>query len=605
MVQNIYKKALDWQDRKKAKTIDISMDRLQLLNKEVSIDKNDILNILYDSNETISYSIDFLNRKNKNWDYKITSKDINDSYQKIYPELERIWFLNSTNNNIINKSKTASWINSQFVIASDNTTFLQEFDEASLWEDLFINGVADDSDYDLQVDIQNLWDLLFESFIAPVETVFYKMPPINKWSSSNSNNISNDNQQLIDILQNAIIQSANINTWVITNWWWQTQTTQSTTNQNTNSVPKSTTLNDSSLQNFVQDNSLSQKSTNQVEGIQWDICSEWVSEWQISSEETDTIDQDELENYLAQTQQQIDNYNNIYPTTIPNISNNPALIWMTSNEANQFIENYISDLFDVESTESCLNSCNSLPIDDRAICQIQCLCFSMVWPNNPDIRVQSMNEMLKLRFCMVPAESTAIPRWRNIYSLDDILNRIYSNMYNLINNWEMTKYQKTKEYIDNPIADLKFDKIISFQMNLNIKPIFNNKSAIAKKDQKETYIQKLEKATGKEQNLGVDYNKYLVIQDTAKNKAYKQYWSDFENYQENYKKELEKLESRKDNPTATNIKTASLSSIMADEKSKSLTTIAEFLSQNLKFREQTEKEIQNLNNIIFFLQSKL
>ncbi|HCY21604.1 TPA: hypothetical protein DIC40_07330 [Patescibacteria group bacterium] len=57
----------------------------------------------------------------------------------------------------------------------------------------------------------------------------------------------------------------------------------------------------------------------------------------------------------------------------------------------------------------------------------------------------------------------------------------------------MVKFQKTKEFLDNPIAEFSFSKLISFQINLNMKPIFNNKSAIAKKDQKETSIQKLEK----------------------------------------------------------------------------------------------------------------
>ncbi|HCY21605.1 TPA: hypothetical protein DIC40_07335 [Patescibacteria group bacterium] len=83
---------------------------------------------------------------------------------------------------------------------------------------------------------------------------------------------------------------------------------------------------------------------------------------------------------------------------------------MTPSQTNQFIEQYIEDLFKVESTESCIKNCSSLPLSERTVCQIQCLCFTMSWPKDPDIRVKSMNEMLKLRFCMVPAKSMAIPK---------------------------------------------------------------------------------------------------------------------------------------------------------------------------------------------------
>ncbi|HCY21606.1 TPA: hypothetical protein DIC40_07340 [Patescibacteria group bacterium] len=89
---------------------------------------------------------------------------------------------------------------------------MTKFNEATVGEDLFINGVEDDSDYDLQIDIENIGNLLFESFIAPIETVFYKLPPNKSGSSSNNNvNTSTDKQDLINILQNTLT-SPSINT---------------------------------------------------------------------------------------------------------------------------------------------------------------------------------------------------------------------------------------------------------------------------------------------------------------------------------------------------------------------------------------------------------
>jgi hypothetical protein len=45
----------------------------------------------------------------------------------------------------------------------------------------------------------------------------------------------------------------------------------------------------------------------------------------------------------------------------------------------------------------------------------------------------------------------------------------------------MIKFKKTKEFLDNPIADLKFDKIFSFQIKIDSKSLFDNQSAKAEK----------------------------------------------------------------------------------------------------------------------------
>lgn len=606
MTDNIYKRALNGKKRETANINNISLEKIQFVTNGVNIEKKDLLNILYNSNQNVAAGIDFLCK-----DCKISPKDINDSYSKVINALKQNNTLTNANDNTLTRAKVDERVNSQFIIASTSQSSLQELNNASLWEDVFVNWVADDSDYDLQIDIQNIGDLLFESFIAPIETVFYKLPSNYKGSSSTNNNDTTDKEELLSLLQNVINPSWSTNSDIITNWWSQpNQTTQNNTTNNqtstTNNTTNDTEITDPSLQNFVEKNTLSQKSTTQPAWIQWDICREPVSAWPTTTtEDQETIvDEETLEEYIADIQDQIDSYNNLYPEDqiIPNISNNPAFSGMTSGQTNQFINQYIEDLLDTQSTESCLKNCNSLPTAEKALCKIQCLCFTMSWRNDPDIRVKSMNEMLKLRFCTVPAKSVAIPKWKNIYSLDDILQRIQSNMEDVVNWWEMVKFQKTKEYLDNPIADFSFSKLISFQINLNMKPIFNNKSAMAKKDQEKTYIQKLEEASGKEQTQGIDNNKYLVVQDTIKNKIYKKYASSVDEYQQKYEKE--RLEYDNNSRQTKSTQTRDIP-VVTEKKSEMLTIIADFLQQNFKFREQTEKELQNLNNIVYSLQSKL
>lgn len=610
MTENIYKKALVGHKRKTANIMNISLEKIQFntswLNTNI-VKQSDLLNILYNSNDNVSAGIDFLCE-----DCKISPEDIKKSYRTIIPELKRIGVLSDDNDNVVNRSRVDEWINSQFSIISDSKTYLSSFTETNKGEDLFVNGVAEDSDYDLLKDIESIWDTLFESFIAPIETVFYKLPPISKGSADTSVNTSKEKQELLTLLQNSLAGS------------WGTNTGSGNTNgsqlppaQKITSTPGQTTTtnanNDSfnkenpELQEFVEKNKRSQNTTTQRAGIQGDMCRDGVSEWPTSLQEgeEEPLDEKVTEAYLSAVQTQINTYNTLSAEDayLPNIFNNPALSGMTPSQTNQFIEEYINDLFDVSSTESCIKKCNSLPAADRVVCQIQCLCFTMTWPNSSDPRTKSMNEMVKLRFCMVPAKSERIPKGKNIYSLDDILARIQTNMDDVVNGGEMVKFQKTKEFLDNPIADFSFSKLISFQINLNTKPIFNNKSAMAKKDQEENNKKQREQINGKEQTLGLNPNKYVVIQDTIKHDIYQEPAESPEAYLQKYEKEVLAAESKqRENEKTTDLKN---SLEMTKKKSEMLTIIIEFLSQNIKFREQTEKEIQNINNTVYSLQSKL
>jgi hypothetical protein len=108
------------------------------------------------------------------------------------------------------------------------------------------------------------------------------------------------------------------------------------------------------------------------------------------------------------------------------------------------------------------------------------------------------------------------------------------------------KYQKTKEFLDSPIADFDFSKILSFQINLNVKPIFPNKTENAKKDQKKTEVENIiknsksksnsEKDQTKSARDNLNLNKYLIVADPVKDRAQKEFSSNLEEYQKLYAK---------------------------------------------------------------------
>ncbi len=616
MKENIYQKALNANKTKAAKETMVSLDDLVFINNWIDIQKEDILNVLYNTNKDIRRAIKWSCKK-----CKISSKEIKESYRKIREALYKKEILKTSDaDNNTNNKFVEIRINNQFQNVSNNQQSLQALSEAALWEDYFMNWVAEDSDYDLQLDIQNIGDLLFESFIAPVETVFYKLPPNYVWWGSLQgwwNNNSAQKQELLTLLQNLLNPSGSTNTWVITNWWgepWATEPEnqqQNTSNQTTNNQTTNNNetdifeTTDASLDNFVKQNNLTQKTTNQLQSIQWDMCREWITAEIPPKEEEkeETIDQELLEEYLEDFQAQVDTINNIYPENefIPNVLSdiaNSTTTWSTTGVNNETIQKYVDSFFDNEPAENCFNGCSTLPLDEKIICQIQCTCRTFSRSNDPDPRAKNINEMLKLRFCMVPVQNMRVSKGKDIYSFDDILTRIQSIIYNMINWWSMIKFQKTKEFLENPVADFKFSKIFSFQLNINFKPIFSNESKLAKADKKQVGIKNLDKSNNSAAGK-IDRNKYVIIADPIRNNIYKWYASSMEEYEQKIEKQRQQIELKLS--TAKKNET----NVINNEKWVILDKIDNFLSENYKFRSEIEENLSNINSIVYSLQQKL
>lgn len=609
LTENIYKKAIEWNKRKTAKATTVALDDIQLISNWLNIDRKDLLNVLYNSNDKVHQWI-----KKVCSDCEIKLKDINASYRNLLKVLSGTDICKDFDN-VINRACVDRRVNSQFAVVSSNKSIISRIETSVVWEDLFINWVKDDSEYDLQIDIQNIWDLLFESFIAPIETVFYNMPQSYNdgnqpllWSSN-----TNQQEEIITLLQNAVNQNWQHQwwTWTITNWWntpTNEQNKPTTTNQDTTNSEitnqQTTEIEDEDLKEFFTTNSNIQNTTTQLPGIQWNICISGVNDENINTqEEIDEITEEELDEYLESVKQAIDVYDriNIENDIAPNITDDPNFDPNDPNQTNTLVEEYVETLFDTETTQWCFDDCSILPASERVICQIQCLCFTMTRPKEADPRLENMNEMLKLRFCMVPAKNESIPQGKNIYSLDDILTRIQTNMNDVVNGGDMIKFQKTKEFLENPIADFSFSKLFSFEFKINIKPMFNNKSAKAKADKKKAEQEKLEKITGQSKTAGENYNQYLVIADPIKNKIYKEYASSIEEYEAKYNKEIEEVLTKK--KTLEEVKNRQI--LVESKKWEILDELVNFMQQNYNFWLKVEEELININNIVDTLQNKL
>ena len=139
------------------------------------------MNILYDTNATSNKLAAFMGTVSK-WagSLVIPEAEINASYlalSKSIPNCLKDTIQGTTT--IISQEERVcmrTWISKQYKMIEESDTDSQVFKMDMYGEDLFANGNSEDSAYDIMIDIQNIGNLLFTSFIGPKETLFYKLP---------------------------------------------------------------------------------------------------------------------------------------------------------------------------------------------------------------------------------------------------------------------------------------------------------------------------------------------------------------------------------------------------------------------------------------------
>lgn len=151
----------------------------------------------------------------------------------------------------------------------------------------------------------------------------------------------------------------------------------------------------------------------------------------------------------------------------------------------------------------------------------------------------------------------------------------------------MIKQQKTKEYLDNPIADFDRSKIISFNIEFNIKPIFSRKPTKAAQQEE---IAKIQQA----KNISPNRNKYIVIADPIQTKASKEYAATLSDADNNLQKLIQK--SILTEQLTTNLGTTE-NQIQNEKAIKTNDILITFLQKNNEFRFTIINELQQINSL--------
>ncbi len=146
-------------------------------------------------------------------------------------------------------------VTENYIEISSNFDLMENLDNENILWNRYQNWTLDDSDYDLLIDIQKIWEILFREIKEPAETLFYQLPSLenvknNFWLNDNIQNNYDQNNTWNDIINNWNNKQYICPKWIesssntyLKNWikiiipsWWLSSIVSFNNNQNKDNV---------------------------------------------------------------------------------------------------------------------------------------------------------------------------------------------------------------------------------------------------------------------------------------------------------------------------------------------------------------------------------
>ena len=492
------------------------------------IKENQLISILYYTSE--------------NWIY------LKDEIIKTVPEWQRpklqdryLWFQELTtcmlweNKKLTNAQCEAEIVNTYLDwVQRKNRELILE--EANLWIEKYYNWTLDDSSYDIYYDMGQVAKIFYED-IAPVSStsiIFYKMPQFgnrNKgnwgwWGEQQNNQNNQQNQNNQKNQQNQQNQNNQNNQ----------QNQQNQQNQNNPSNPQWTKKWWESLPKITEDDDINNIITEWTEEHKT-VTNNWntayvnkcvvsgspkLEEAYLEAEEDEENNLEEIPSPFELSEEYIDE---LIEDIIENSnkiklnSNNP-LTGENKKEANDvpWSKGASDDAAAIDDLrkqlQSCVDKCDWLRFDEKAICKVKCLCSeysSKALPENTEMKFLEEGA-LRIRICNIPSKPVVVSTsTKSVISIESILVEIHDTVKGMFESWELTPKMKKQEWLDTSMNNIKFSDIVSF----NIWMLF--KKPAAKRDTKKEDLEELKKNL-EEEILNMTQNSFNVMAETSVNK---------------------------------------------------------------------------------------
>ena len=653
-VDNLYSKALKLSKNNNLNGLKLGIQQIaQTISQQSNktINPQDIMNVLYDSSSAlneIAWLVYAVNPK----ETTIPANEIDASYARLSKSIPSC--LKKTpqtgDPDLISRWCIKQWISQQYATIKQNDKDLSSFKTDTFGEDFFSNGTLDDSAYDILVDIENIWNLLFTSFSKPSQTLFYQMPKSlanknsNGWILNNnwSNNASSDGWSTYGAVWNWTNGSSGDTPGNGSN-----PPTSGTTQNTPPPITQGWTINDAALDSFLQTTKKTTTNT-QTTTTNNAVNALWLSKWNIciasiTGGNSNTVTTTTTETDITTIQTYLDKLYNLTSETTPtsDYTNQDVISpdstdstdgqwWVSVAKMNQFVEQKMNTIFDQNTVESCINkcgtdtaakqkscndqftaqnsTCNGMNFIDKPICQnnsrvardeckdtiraedvickIECACFTIQYPDYWKTLFTGMDGQLKLRFCTVPVQKNLVSKKIEVLGRDDMLTRMKSVLENLLNGWEMVKHARPKEYLDSPIASINLSEFISFEIKIILKSLFTTIPAKAKSNEAKLRTEKITQNTKNSWTSANTANKFSISNAGIKQRAQDDATS------------TTKLVTNKESD-ATLQHSKNLNAIMFNQK------MYDFLQQNSTFRYSVEEQLKNFNDLSVIMRGKL
>ena len=570
VVKDIYKSSLNQFHYTQLQVLSDAVSYVKVLVNDIyscNLKDNDIINILYYSNEWFQRDIDTMTvysiTKPTNDDMKSSCGKFNICAWKMKWQ---IW--NSPENGWY---RCLTKISNLYEEVQLNKKSISTLTNNIEWNEYFWNGTLDDSTYDLLVDVYDVAKILFgkESATQPPEVVFFDMPDINNADGVYS---SDDQTTIVDRFSpynTTVWGTTSVNQWGTTNtntttssnnWrgssagWelslgWNSQSSTSKDDITQNSVQKDeiihTNLNewmDDDIYNFIETvNTLSTESQNVATVSLWNQCvsgfsyqfKTWytITDTGISviygSDEEQEVKQQQAEEYVVEVLQQIHalQCNNDFVCDSWESTTCEDCIPMSSgttvvSEVEDLINSMTMQEWEEVSqqTLSCVNKCHGTQdsVESLLLCVAKCFCTTYESSFFDPTKFPGLSPVFKIKFCVIPATEVQKSNEKIVRSIQSVFDVMYDLVADLKYGWETMPTVKTKTYLDSSYMKNSFGKKISFLITSRSKRHVNKVSKKSKEKTQENFNTELSTTVLQQSEDPSDLdekNKYVVAQD--------------------------------------------------------------------------------------------
>lgn len=349
-----------------------------------------------------------------------------------------------------------------------------QVETTALGKNKYLNGMLDDSEFDLLYDISQVGKVMFEGFKAAPELVYYQMPLFNKSDEAPAQQGNSSAQtSSTSASSNARSGSTSAQDARVANW--------DAENTTSSSASEAFESGDAEVDAFIRKRQPQTAIWNEEHLLFQNQCvfpetasSAWSKEKQ--SEKSDfspfvnPFDQvNRQESALEYQQNRLSDVLNARP--------NANLSDQDRRDLGKFLsENTLENAS--QEAKNCVQKCNArdkhgnyhYSFDERLICKMQCLCGeysspALVW----DLPILEAGA-LRIRFCAIPAE-VEVPDTssKTIVSISEIMNEIRKVSSGLYGGGKLSVQKMQNEVLDSQHSYINFSKTAAFWIWKSVK----------------------------------------------------------------------------------------------------------------------------------------